>query len=236
MRARGNPPTRGRIQRRRVRGTPGPRGRPGCRSISIGRAAMGSPCSAPLHPVTDMTVPRALFPVNDTLPIVGSAQQSDRAYTPSICPLDPMGSASCPPKRRNQFRPTWPSCQGRHPPRLRGQLKPGSTARAAPGGSRGGSPSVGVDRLGPANLRLHDGHRTEPAEAMALQDPLEAIVRTRDDGLIAGHGIFAPSAIRSGRRMRTSKTSDCRSPYRLPSLDDEDAPVLCDGHGIAYTH
>lgn len=94
--------------------------------------------------------------------------------------------------------------------------------------------TLGVDRLAAVNLRLHDGHGAEPTEKVALEDQLAAMVRMRDDGLIAGIGISTATADQVRQAIADAGIVCVQNPYSLLSRDDEDVLALCAEHGIAY--
>lgn len=93
--------------------------------------------------------------------------------------------------------------------------------------------SLGAERLAAVNLRLHDGGDDEGHD-VALEDQLAAMVRMREDGLIAGVGISTANREQVRQAVEQAGIVTVQNPYSLLSRDDEDVLAFCAEHGISY--
>ncbi len=93
--------------------------------------------------------------------------------------------------------------------------------------------SLGVDRLGAVNLRLHgaeEGHEPE----VDLGDQLTAMQQLRDQGKIAGIGI-STATLDQVRRAHEAVGLVCvQNAYSYVDQSDADVLAYCDEQGIAY--
>lgn len=87
--------------------------------------------------------------------------------------------------------------------------------------------SLGVEQLGAVNLRLM-------GDDPALEDQLAAMVRARDDGLIAGVGLSNCSLEQLNRALEVTELACVQNPLNV--VDRSSLPVLevCSARGIAF--
>ena len=87
--------------------------------------------------------------------------------------------------------------------------------------------SLGVEQLGAVNLRLM-------GDDPALEDQLAAMVRARDDGLIAGVGLSNCSLEQLHRALEVTELACVQNPLNV--VDRSSLPVLeaCAARGIAF--
>ena len=93
--------------------------------------------------------------------------------------------------------------------------------------------SLGVERLGAVNLRLHEG-RAPGEEPVRLEDQLAEMVALRDEGKIAGVGISTATLAQVQQAIAQAGIVCVQNAFSL--LDRSDAAVLdlCAEKGIAY--
>lgn len=94
--------------------------------------------------------------------------------------------------------------------------------------------ALGTEQLAAVNLRLHGADEGSPDRKADLADQLAAMVRMRDDGLIAGIGISTASRAQVEQAITEAGIVTVQNPYSLLAQDDEDVLALCAEHGIAY--
>ena len=96
--------------------------------------------------------------------------------------------------------------------------------------------ALGVERLAAVNLRLHGGGDGDgpPDQQVALSDQLVAMVRMREDGLIAGIGISTASREQVEQAIEEAGIVTVQNAYSLVARDDEEVLALCAEHGVSY--
>ncbi len=94
--------------------------------------------------------------------------------------------------------------------------------------------ALGTDRLAAVNLRLHAADDGDPDQHVPLEDQLAAMVRMRDDGLIAGIGISTASRAQVAQAIDAVGIVTVQNAYSLLDRSDEAVLALCAEHGVAY--
>ena len=93
--------------------------------------------------------------------------------------------------------------------------------------------SLGVERLGAVNLRLHEGR--EPGEQpVRLEDQLAEMVALRDEGKIAGVGISTATLDQVTQAIEQADIVCVQNAFSLLDRSDADVLDLCAERGIAY--
>ncbi|MEP7091109.1 MAG: oxidoreductase [Nocardioidaceae bacterium] len=94
--------------------------------------------------------------------------------------------------------------------------------------------SLGVDRLGAVNLRLHGDEGGPEEDQVALEDQLAEMVALREEGKIAGIGISTADLAQVQQAIDTAGIVCVQNAFSL--VDQSDVPVLdlCQEHGVAY--
>ncbi len=93
--------------------------------------------------------------------------------------------------------------------------------------------TLGVDRLGAVNLRLHEGH-TPGEEPVRLEDQLAEMVALRDEGKIAGVGISTANRVQVEQAIAQADIVCVQNAFSLLDRSDADVLDLCAARGIAY--
>ena len=93
--------------------------------------------------------------------------------------------------------------------------------------------SLGVERLGAVNLRLHEG-RAPGEEPVRLEDQLAEMVALRDEGKIAGVGISTASLAQVELAIEQADIVCVQNAFSLLERSDADVLDLCAARGIAY--
>lgn len=93
--------------------------------------------------------------------------------------------------------------------------------------------SLGVERLGAVNLRLHEGH-TPGEEPVRLEDQLAEMVALRDEGKIAGVGISTATLDQVRQAIEQADIVCVQNAFSLLDRSDADVLDLCAERGIAY--
>jgi len=93
--------------------------------------------------------------------------------------------------------------------------------------------SLGVERLGAVNLRLHEG-RAPGEDAVRLEDQLAEMVALRDEGKIAGVGISTATLDQVRQAVDQAGIVCVQNAFSLLDRSDADVLEFCAGHGIAY--
>jgi pyridoxine 4-dehydrogenase len=90
---------------------------------------------------------------------------------------------------------------------------------------------LGTERLAAVNLRLQE----HPVRGQApLEDLLAAMVRMREDGLIAGVGISTASRAQVEQAIAQADVVTVQNAYSMLAREDEEVLRLCSDHGISY--
>ena len=90
---------------------------------------------------------------------------------------------------------------------------------------------LGTERLAAVNLRLQE--RPVPGQA-PYEDLLAAMVRMREDGLIAGVGISTATLAQVEQAIAQADVVTVQNAYSLVAREDEAVLRLCSDHGISY--
>ena len=93
--------------------------------------------------------------------------------------------------------------------------------------------SLGVERLGAVNLRLHEG-RAPGEEPVRLEDQLAEMVALRDEGKIAGVGISTATLAQVQQAIELAGIVCVQNAFSLLDRSDADVLDLCAEKGIAY--
>ncbi len=93
--------------------------------------------------------------------------------------------------------------------------------------------TLGVDRLGAVNLRLHEGH-TPGEDPVPLEDQLAEMVALRDEGKIAGVGISTANRVQVEQAIAQADIVCVQNAFSLLDRSDADVLDLCAERGIAY--
>ena len=93
--------------------------------------------------------------------------------------------------------------------------------------------SLGVERLGAVNLRLHEG-RAPGEEPVRLEDQLAEMVALRDEGKIAGVGISTATLAQVQQAIAQAGIVCVQNAFSLLDRSDADVLDLCAEKGIAY--
>ena len=93
--------------------------------------------------------------------------------------------------------------------------------------------TLGVDRLGAVNLRLHEGH-TPGEEPVRLEDQLAEMVALRDEGKIAGVGISTANRVQVEQAIAQADIVCVQNAFSLLDRSDADVLDLRAARGIAY--
>ena len=90
---------------------------------------------------------------------------------------------------------------------------------------------LGTERLAAVNLRLQE--HPVPGQA-PYEDLLAAMVRMREDGLIAGVGISTATLAQVEQAIAQAGVVTVQNAYSLLAREDEAVLRLCSDHGISY--
>ena len=95
--------------------------------------------------------------------------------------------------------------------------------------------SLGVERLGAVNLRLMDeGHVTDEAQVVPLEEQLATMVALREEGKIDGVGISNATLDQVRTAIDQAGVVCVQNPFSLVDQHDADVLDLCAEHGVAY--
>lgn len=95
--------------------------------------------------------------------------------------------------------------------------------------------SLGVERLGAVNLRLMDeGHVTDEAQVVPLEEQLATMVALREEGKIDGVGISNATLDQVRTAIDQADVVCVQNPFSLVDQHDADVLDLCAEHGVAY--
>jgi aryl-alcohol dehydrogenase-like predicted oxidoreductase len=94
--------------------------------------------------------------------------------------------------------------------------------------------TLGIDRLGAVNLRLHDGGAHSGDQHVSLEDQLAEMVALREEGKIAGVGISTASRAQVEQAMEQADIVCVQNAFSLLDQSDADVLDLCERAGIAY--
>ena len=94
--------------------------------------------------------------------------------------------------------------------------------------------SLGIDRLGAVNLRLHDHPEAGDDQDVQLEDQLAEMVALRDEGKIAGIGISTATVAQVQQAIDQADIVCVQNAFSLVDQLDGDVLDLCHERGIAY--
>lgn len=94
--------------------------------------------------------------------------------------------------------------------------------------------TLGVERLGAANLRIPDHPPTDPDQQVPLEDQLAEMVALRDEGKIAGIGISTAGTDLVQKAIELAGIVCVQNAFSLLDRRDADVLDLCHDRGIAY--